>query len=130
VSGDIAGSGSYQEGQSYGIEYFYAEVAGDDARMKKIQGIVSAGEVLGYSKAGFLARFQEDFKVTYALLTAFSEVVKRGSSPHLPFPELTQAGAQLLESQVVTSFQNPTGELAKYITYVRAHLSSFSLPAI
>jgi len=125
-----AGEGSYQEGQSYGIEYFYAEIAGDTARMIKIRDIVSAGEVLGYLKAAYLARFQEDFKVTYALLTALREVVTKGSSLHLPFPELTSASAQLLEAQIVTSFQNPGTELAKYIAYVKANLALFSLPPI
>jgi uncharacterized protein DUF4157 len=129
-SASAAGEGKYQEGQSYGLEYFYAEIAGDTARMSKIRDIVSAGEVLGYMKATYLARFQEDFKVTYALLTAFREVVTKGASPHLPFPELTSASAQLLEAQTVTSFQNPGTELAKYIAYVKANLASFSLPLI
>jgi hypothetical protein len=130
IAGNIAGGGSYQEGQSYGIEYFYAEVAGDTPRMTKIEGIVTAGEVLGYSKDADLARFQQDFKVTYALVTALREVVTKGSSPHLPFPDLTSAAAQLLEQQVVTSFQNPSAELAKYIAHVKANLASFKLPAI
>lgn len=130
IAGDIAGGGSYQEGQSYGIEYFYSEVAGDSGRMKKIEGIVSAGEVLGYSKAATLGRFQEDFKVTYALLTGFREVVMQGSSAHLPFPDLTPAGAQLLEEQIVTSFQSPDTELAKYIAYAKKQLSTFKLPSI
>jgi Domain of unknown function (DUF4157) len=130
VPGDIAGGGSYQEGQSYGVEYFYAEIAHDTARMIQIQGIVSDAEVLGYSKAANKPRFQDDFKVTYALLTALREVVTHGSSPRLPFPDLTSAGAQLLEEQVVTRFQNPSGELAKYIEYVRAHLASFRIPPV
>ncbi|RJO75079.1 DUF4157 domain-containing protein [Nocardia panacis] len=124
------GGGSYQEGQSYGIEYFYAEVAGDTARMTKIQGIVGAGEVLGYMKAADLGRFQEDFKVTYALLTALREVVTKGSSARLPFPEITSAKAQLLEAEIVRSFQNPSADLARYIAYAKAHLGTFRLPPI
>ena len=98
--------------------------------MDKIQGIVSAGEVLGYLKAAYLARFQEDFKVTYALLTALREVVTKGSSLRLPFQDLTSAGAQLLEEQVVTSFQSPSQELAKYATYIKGNLASFKLPQL
>ncbi len=130
VGGSVAGEGAYQEGQSYGLEYFYAEIAGDTNRTEKIRGIVSAGDVLGYSKAASLPRFQEDFKVTYALMTALREVVTNGSSSHLPFPDLTSARAQLLEEQVVTSFQSPGTELAKYIAYVRSNLASFKIPPL
>jgi len=130
IGGTVAGEGAYQEGQSYGIEYFYAEIAGNETRMKELRGIVSAGEVLLYSKAASLERFQEDFKVTYALMTALREVVRRGSSSSLPFPELTPERAQLLEDQVVTSFQSPGKELAKYIAHVRQNLTSFRTPAL
>lgn len=130
IGGSLAGEGAYQEGQSYGIEYFYAEIAGDTARMASIQAIVSSGDLLGYSKAATLSRFKDDFKVTYALMTALREVVKKGSSSHLPFPELNSARAQLLEEQVVTSFQSPSADLAKYIAYVRANLSSFKIPPV
>jgi hypothetical protein len=128
VRGDIAGGGSYQEGQSYGVEYFYAEIGGDNARMGKIQGIVSDADVLGYSKAADKPRFQEDFKVTYALLTGLREVVQRGSSQRMP--GLTSSKAQLLEEQVVTSFQQPSGELSQWIKHVKDNLASFSIPPV
>lgn len=130
ASSSLVGGGSYQEGQSYGVEYFYAELAGDAARTKKIEDIVSAGEVLGFQKKTDIGRFQEDFKVAYALMTALRDVVKKGSSPLLPFAEITSAGAQLLQDQIVRSFQSPGADLAKYIAYVRANLASFRTPAI
>ncbi|PVX76291.1 uncharacterized protein DUF4157 [Paraburkholderia unamae] len=130
ASSSAVGSGAYQEGQSYGVEYFYAELAGDSTRTTKIQGIVSAGEVLSYQKAADLGRFQEDFKVAYALMTALRDVVKKGSSPLLPFPEITSAAAQLLQQEVLRRFQRPDADLAKYIAYVKANLASFKLPPI
>jgi hypothetical protein len=128
--GDVAGGGTYQEGHAYGVEYFYASIAGDSARMTKIVEIVTAGEVLGYSKAYALATFQEDFKVTIALLTALKEIVAKGSSTGLPFPELTSDRAQYLEKQVVESYQNSKSELAKYIAHVKAHFGEYNLPPI
>jgi hypothetical protein len=129
-AGDVAGGKNYQEGHAYGIEYFYAKNAGDVKRANDIQGIVADGNVLSYSKANRLDQFHEDFKVTYALMTALKEVVTNGSSPHLPFANLTSAGAQLLEQQVVVTFQNPSDELKKYIAHVRATLGSYELPRL
>lgn len=130
IAGDLSGAGSYQEGHAYGIEYFYAKIAGDMKRANIIQGIVADGTVLGYSKTYDLAKFQEDFKVTYALMTALREVVTSGSSSHLPFPKLTSASAQLLEQQVVVKFQSPSDELKAYIAHVKATLDSFEIPRV
>ncbi len=51
VKGTAAGSGNYQEGHAYGVEYFYATAAGDKKRADSIQGIIADGTVLGYAKA-------------------------------------------------------------------------------
>ncbi len=77
-----------------------------------------------------LDRFQEEFTVTYALMTALREVVTSGSSPHLPFPKLTSAGAQLIQQQVVASFRSPSDDLKMYIAHVKATLGSFELPRV
>ena len=130
IAGTVAGEATWQEGHAYGIEYFYAKNAGDMERANSIHGIVADGNVLGYSKASNLRRFQEDFKVTYALMTALREVVTNGSSPHLPFPKLTSASAQLFEQQVVVNFQSPTDDLKTYIAHVKATLGSFEIPRV
>lgn len=130
VSGDIAGGGSYQEGHAYGVEYFFAEQSGDATRMAKIQGTVSDGDILGFSKAATLAKFQEDFKVSLAMLTALRDVVVHGTSAYLPFPALTAEHAEVLEERIVTDFQSPSKELKTYMTYVKAHLTAFKLPAL
>ncbi len=130
IAGNASGAGSVQEGHAYGIEYFYAKTAGDMKRANTIQGIVADGDVLGYSKAYDLPKFQEDFKVTYALMTALREVVTNGSSSHLPFPKLTSADAQLIEQQVVVSFQSPGDDLKTYIAHVKATLDSFEIPRV
>ena len=130
IAGNGAGEASWQEGHAYGIEYFYAKNVGDMERANNIQAIVADGNVLGYSKLYNLPKFQEDFKVTYALMTALREVVTNGSSSHLPFTKLTSGSAQLLEQQIVVNFHTPTGDLKTYIAHVKAHLRSFETPRV
>jgi len=127
---NVLGSRDYEEGQSYGIEYFYAEIGGDADRMKKIEDIVSGGAVVNEAQKPL---FWEQFKMTYALMSALREVVANGSSAKFPpssFPDLNSDKAQLLQAQVEKSFQNPSAELARYIDYVRKNLGSFKIPPI
>jgi hypothetical protein len=120
--------GEYQEGQAYGTEYFFAESTGDVERMNKIKQIMSDASSGKGVCGSQVQRCKEDFHVVYALLTALAEVVKKGSSPRLPFPELNPTTAQKVEVSVMHSFQDPDSDLQKYKDYVKAHLSSFPNP--
>jgi hypothetical protein len=120
----------YQEGQSYGIEYFYAEATGDTVRMGEVQGIVADADVLGQKKEQDKPRFQQDFKVAYALMKSLREVERGGYSPLLSPTGLTPANAQVLTVQVITSFQDPGRQLKAYMDLVRSHLASFTFPVL
>jgi hypothetical protein len=121
---DVAGYGSSQEGHSYGIEYFYAEKAGDADRMYKIIKTIGAASV---TMPGFKKTLQDLFKVTYTVMTALRELHLKGSSAKLPVldPPLTSDDGELLLSEYVTHFAKPGERLQKIIVHVSKNLSVY-----
>jgi hypothetical protein len=119
---------AYQEGQSYGTEYFYAKGGGDTDRVNKIKSIMTDDQKTSAVCGGQVTQCRDDFRIVYGLLTGLAEIVNTGSSSRLPFSELNSTTAQKVEVDVMRTYQNPGAEVEKYKNHVKEHLSSFPDP--
>jgi hypothetical protein len=124
---NVAGSGDYQEGQSYGIEYFYAERNHDTDRMQKIIRVIAVGSVAVGPQRQAL---QQLFKISYAVMTVLRKLSVTGSAPELPVKNLGSEDGQVLLAEYVRHFADPSDRLQKIIDYVTANLSSYQTPLL
>jgi len=124
---NVAGSGDYQEGHSYGIEYFYAERNADADRMGKILLVISAGSVALPSQRPAL---QQLFKVSYAVMTVLRKLEVTGSASELPIKDLGSDDGDVLSAEYVTHYANPSKRLRMIIDYVTANLASCRTPTL
>ncbi|HSJ52980.1 MAG TPA: DUF4157 domain-containing protein [Anaerolineae bacterium] len=119
------GLGSFQEGHGYAIEYFFSR---DKVRKDKILDILSGDSLVVGSQTPALRKL---FHVTLATLIALTEVIQRGSSPHLPaslVPDVETA-RRLIAERVVRS--EPSSDQLKAISqHVTRNLDAFNLPGI
>ncbi len=72
------GMGDYQEGDSYAIEYFYAERTGDTARKTTIQGLLSRPTTIVLS--ALVGAFLDRFRASYRAMVGLYEVIDSGRS--------------------------------------------------
>jgi hypothetical protein len=122
------GSTDFQEGQSYAVEYFYAEKAGDTARMQEIIGLISSGSVAMASQKSAL---QDTFKQSYAVMTSLQQLSKTGNSPYpAPLADLKSEDGDLLMAEFVANSGSPSSRVAKIIEYVKANIASFTVPKL
>jgi hypothetical protein len=126
-STSFTGTGDYQEGQSYAIEYFYAEQSRDAARMSKIVGVISAGAIVLSQQRPSL---RELFKIAYSVMMVLQKLSVTGSDPKLPITGLGAADGQVLLAEYVTNFAHPSDRLQKIIDYVKANLASYATPSL
>jgi hypothetical protein len=124
---NFVGSRDYEEGQSYGIEYFYAEHTGDTARMAKIISIVSSGTIALPMQ---VPQLKENFKITYALMVALRDLTKSASSTLPPLAGKTGDDGRLMSAQFIASVGNLSGDVKALWDYVKAHLTTFHTPDI
>lgn len=119
------GLGDFQEGHGYAVEYFFSK---DKERKAKILDLLSSDVLVIHSQKPALRKL---FHETLATLIALTEVIQRGSSPHLPANIVPDAetARRLIAERVVKS--KPSSDQLKAITrHVEGHLEAFNLPGI
>jgi hypothetical protein len=122
------GAYDFEEGQAYGVEYYYAERTGDTARTAKIIGVISAaGARWGVSQE---AAVKENFRVTYALMTALGDLTKSGTSTLPPLAGKRGDDGRLMAADFVSDFSDTSADVKTLWEYIRTHLASFTVPAV
>jgi hypothetical protein len=122
-STNFMGSGDYQEGQSYAVEFFYAEKRHDAERMGKIRNIITAGAIV---TPGQRAALTQLFTVSYGLLSELSRLAATGITS-LP-GGLAQGDGDVLTAEFIAHFSEPSERLTRLIDYVKATPTSFKSP--
>jgi hypothetical protein len=117
-----------EEGFSYGIEYFYAQHTGDTARMGKIEEVMTTGAGVVYRQ--YLAALQLNFKVTVAVMSALHDLSTTGSSSLPPLSGKNGDDGKVLTAGFVKSILAPPAEVEALITYIKANLTKFKVPAL
>ncbi len=122
------GAYDFEEGQAYGLEYYYAERTGDTARMASIVSVISAAAARwGASQA---AAVQQNFKVTYALMHALGDLTKSGSSTLPPLAGKDAKDGRVMAAEFVSDFSDMSKDLTALWDHIRTHLTSFVVPVI
>lgn len=122
------GSYDFEEGQAYGVEYFYAEHTGDTARMAKIVNIISnAAARWGATQE---AATKENFRVTYALMKALADLTKTGSSSLPPLTGKSGDDGRLMSAAFVGNFADMPSDVKALWDYIKAHIASFTYPPV
>jgi hypothetical protein len=121
--------GDYQEGQTYGVQYFYAEHAGGSPDMLRIRGLISTWP----GSEGLAVKSL--FKITYAVMTELQKLKTTGTSTLPPLSGLNADDGKTLMAKLITAFgalneDPPSGPLAPLWTYVRDNIAKFVVPAI
>jgi hypothetical protein len=122
------GTYDFEEGQAYGVEYYYAERTGNTTRMASIITIISAAAARW--GAGQAAAVQENFKVTYALMHALGDLTKSGSSTLPPLAGKGSADGRVMAAEFVSDFRGMSKDLTALWDHIRTHLTSFVVPVI
>jgi hypothetical protein len=126
---NAVGLGDFQEGHGYAIEYFFSK---DAARKEKILDIL-ASDVLAV--ASQKPKLKMAYKVTLATLMALNEVIRTGSSPHLPAQVLpldnkTREVAEQLMAERVEQSQPSSKLLVEITKHVTAHIDEFDIRGV
>ncbi|MDQ1728836.1 MAG: hypothetical protein QOD33_961 [Pyrinomonadaceae bacterium] len=128
------GSRDYQEGESYGIEYFLAERAGERTRMSEILSVMSNPTSIAMPAS--VPALLMGFRSQYATMQGLYEIIDKGHSSHAGSPFvtpvlLTAADArELAEELVDTREDNRGAQLKSLLTWVQANLKSFTIPPV
>lgn len=122
------GAYDFEEGQAYGIEYYYAERTGDTTRMAKIITIISAAAARWGATQG--PAVQQNFKVTYALMLELGDLTKSGSSTLPPLLGKVGDDGRLMASEFVSDFSDLSKDLKLLWDYILKNLTSFKVPVI
>ena len=122
------GAYDFEEGQAYGIEYYYAERTGDTTRMSKIITIISSASARWTAALGPVV--QENFKVTYALMHELGNLTKSGSSTLPPLKGKVGDDGRLMASEFVSSFSDLSKDLILLWDHIKKNLTSFKVPII
>lgn len=125
---NVLGAFDFEEGQAYGVEYFYAEHTGDTARMAKIVSIITGAA----ARWGAMqeAATKENFRVTYALMKALADLTKAGSSSLPPLTGKSGDDGRLMSAAFVGSFADMPSDVQALWDYIRANLASFTYPTV
>lgn len=122
------GSYDFEEGQAYGIEYYYAERTGDTRRMSKIITIISAAATRWGATQG--PAVQQNFKVTYALMHELDNLTKSGSSTLPPLKGKVGDDGRLMASEFVSNFSGLSKDLGLLWNHILKNITSFKVPVI
>ena len=125
---NFMGAFDFEEGQAYGVEYFYAEHTGDTARMAKIVSIISSAAARWGATQE--AATKENFRVTYALMKALADLTSTGSSSLPPLTGKSGDDGRLMSAAFVGSFADMPSDVQALWDYITAHLASFTYPAV
>ncbi len=124
---NFGGAYDFEEGQAYGVEYFYAERTGDTVRMEKIRTVIGLGAIVQASQRAALT---QDFKVTYSLLKALDDLTKTGSSALPPLAGKDGNDGRVMAARFVSDFRDLSKDLRSLWEHIRTNLASFAGPAL
>jgi hypothetical protein len=125
---NFMGAYDFEEGQAYGVEYFYAEHTGDTARTAKILSVIStAASRWGPAQE---AATKENFRVTYALMKALADLTKTGSSSLPPLTGKSGDDGRLMSAAFVGNFADMPSDVQALWDYIKANLASFTYPPV
>jgi hypothetical protein len=122
------GAYDFEEGQAYGIEYYYAERTGDTTRMSKIIIIISAAATRWGATQGPVV--QQNFKVTYALMHELDNLTKSGSSTLSPLKGKVGDDGRFMASEFVSNFSGLSNDLSLLWDHIKKNLTSFKVPIL
>lgn len=122
------GAYDFEEGQAYGIEYYYGERTGDTKRMSKIITIISGAVSRWGATQGPVIK--EYFKVTYALMHELDNLTKSGSSALPPLKGKAGDDGRLMASEFVSDFRDLSNDLSLLWEHIKKNLASFKVPVI
>jgi hypothetical protein len=129
----FGGSIEHLEGDSYGIEYFFAERVGNKERAARILLIMGGGypHKVTITMPIQLPNAQKLFKISYATLIGLYEIIDKGKSPRssTPFTPLTPDEARALATELVSrgaAYGSP--RLLTILKWVESNLTSFTFP--
>ena len=126
---NMMGSRDYQEGESYGVEYFYAERAGNKERVGEILRIMQ--EPTKLTLPIYVDALKMGFRSHYATMKGLYEIIDTGKTSHggSPFETpalLTPEEARALAAElVITREDSRSARLQSIMTWVKANLESF-----
>lgn len=127
------GSRDYEEGDSYGIECFFARRMGNTTRQREIYALVtlSPSRIAGPT---MIAELQRRFRLSFAAMVGLYEVIDTGASARagspfvIPAP-LTRDEARALATELVSRREeNHSPRLAAIMTWVASHFADFPSP--
>ncbi len=124
------GSRDYQEGESYGVEYFFAERAGEKTRTAEILNVMSSPAKLT-APAGIPALLH-GFRSHYATMKGLYEIIDTGRTSHSgsPFDTpalLTRDEARALAAELtIIREDSRSTQLQSIMTWVKANLGSIT----
>ncbi len=125
---NFMGAYDFEEGQAYGIEYYYAEHTGDTVRMSKIIGIISgAAARWGATQEPAV---KENFRVTYVLMKELAKLTSSGSSSLTPLAGKKGDDGRLLAADFVSDFNSLSSDLQALWNHIKVNLSSFTYPSV
>jgi hypothetical protein len=122
------GTYDFEEGQAYGIEYYYAERTGDSTRMSKIITIISTAATRWGATQG--PAVQQNFKVTYALMHELDNLTKSGSSTLPPLKGKVGDDGRFMASEFVSNFSGLSKDLGLLWDHILKNLTTFKVPVI
>jgi hypothetical protein len=125
---NFMGAYDFEEGQAYGIEYYYAEHTGDKARISKVIGIISGAAARWGAIQGLAVK--ENFRVTYVLMKELGKLTSSGSSSLPPLAGKKGDDGRLLAADFVSDFSSLSSDLQALWDYINKHLSSFTYPSV
>ncbi len=127
-SGNWMGTGDFQEGMSYGVEYHYAESMGNTARMTQIEGIMSSAAARFGANQGDAAK--QLFRTTYVMLNELDNLTKTGSSSLPPLKGKSKDDGRLIAANFMANYSSMSSDAQAVWDYTKAHLASFKYPSV
>lgn len=128
---NFLGSRDYEEGDSYGIEYFFAERNGDTERITEIIAIaLDPTPVVGSSRDA-VAAFKSYFCKSYGTMKVLYEIIDTGSTSHSSsvLSGLSTNDARSLTGELVSKKEEDhSASLTSVITWVMGHTSVLGIP--
>ena len=127
---NFMGSRDYEEGDSYGIEYFFAERTGDTSRISTIAAIASnPTSVVSHHQ---VSAFRSYFCKSYGTMKVLYEIIDSGRTSHSgssTLSGLTGNQARALTTELVSKREEDhSTNLTSVITWVSGHTSALGIP--
>lgn len=128
---NVMGFGDYQEGDSYGIEYFLADRAGETSRKQEILKVMANPTKI--VMASQVPALQDNFRTSYATMVALYEVIDgkppRSAPPFTTPAPLTADEARAFVAELVAKrSKDYSTRLQDIIAWIKKHHADFDIP--